>query len=125
MAVDLAGNVYIASESGAVEKMDASSGKVTTLWSNSGTTVGGVAVDALGNIYFDQYQGTAATGMIEKIALNGTVSTISAGLTMPANLAIDLAGNIYVAENGDIKKITPTGTQSVLVGGLPSQSGGE
>ena len=123
MAVDLAGNVYIASESGAVEKMDASSGKVTTLWSNSGTTVGGVAVDALGNIYFDQYQGTAATGMIEKIALNGTVSTISAGLTMPANLAIDLAGNIYVAENGDIKKITPTGTQSVLVGGLPSQSG--
>lgn len=96
-----------------------------------------VAVDGVGNIY------VADTGnnVIRKIATNGVVSTLSgvagehgsadgtgsaARFWTPFGIAVDGAGNVYVADTGNntIRKITPDGTVSTLAG-LAAHPGSE
>lgn len=88
----------------------------------------GVAVDATGNIYVAD----EVNNLIRKIAVNGTVSTLAgngtagaadstgtaASFNGPAGLAVDAAGNVYVADanNNLIRKITPAGVVSTLAG---------
>jgi sugar lactone lactonase YvrE len=90
-----------------------------------------VAVDSAGNIY------VADTGnnIIRKVTSAGLVSTLAgeAGIAgssdgvgtqalfnSPEALAVDSAGNIYVADtdNYSIRKITPSGIVSTLAGGF-------
>ncbi len=88
----------------------------------------GVAFDASGNIYIAD----AGNHKIRKISMDGTVTTIAgtgtagfsdgngvnASFNFPFGLAIDSAGNIYVADtvNHKIRKITPDGIVSTLAG---------
>ncbi|MGZ3777104.1 MAG: SMP-30/gluconolactonase/LRE family protein [Mucilaginibacter sp.] len=88
----------------------------------------GMVVDAQGNIYISD----SFNNRIRKIATDGTVSTLAgngiAGYVDskdgepefygPQGLAIDGAGNIYVADFGNnvIRKITPSGTVSTYAG---------
>ena len=87
-----------------------------------------VAVDGAGNLYVADYW----NNRIQKISANGTVSTLAgtgnagainglgklASFNKPAGLAVDGAGNVYVADAGNnlIRKITPDGTVSTLAG---------
>jgi serine/threonine protein kinase, bacterial len=88
----------------------------------------GIAVDASGNIYVSDSQ----NNRIRKINTAGVVSTVAgtgavgfaegaatvAKFNTPAGLAIDGAGNLYVADAGNnrIRKITPAGVVSTISG---------
>jgi sugar lactone lactonase YvrE len=88
-----------------------------------------VATDRLGNIYIAD----AGNSRIRKITSLGIVSTVAgygnftgsqdgvgsaATFSSPSGIAVDYAGNIYVADTGNnkIRKITPSGNVSTLAG---------
>ena len=143
VAVDGAGNVYVAdSFSNTIRKLG-NGGVVTTLAGTAGGRGGsdgtgsaaqfnaptGVAVDAAGNVY------VADTGnnTVRKITSGGVVTTLAgaAGLfgsadgtgsaarfSQPSGVAVDAAGNVYVADTGNntIRKITSGGVVTTLAG---------
>ncbi len=91
----------------------------------------GVAVDAAGNIYIADAQNnrirkvTKATGIIKTIAGNGTAGysgdgtpADSAKLSFPTGVAVDLNGNVYIADNDNhrIRMVDTTGTISTVAG---------
>jgi len=147
IALSASGNLYIADWANTcIYKMTADG--VTTILAGdptmSGTADGigglfvspfGVAVDASENVYVTDAE--AAT--IRKITPDGVVTTLagSPGVTgtsdgtgpaarfnMPAGIAVDVSGNIYVADalNNTIRKITPSGIVATLAGN-PAASG--
>ena len=108
VAVDGAGNLYIADTSNnAIKKWTRSNNTVSTLISGLNQP-GGVALDSSGNVFIADTQNFA----IKKwTASNSTVTTvISSGLNRPAGVAVDTAGNLYIADtyNNAIKKWTAT-----------------
>jgi sugar lactone lactonase YvrE len=143
VAIDYAGNVYVSDwHSSAIRKIT-STGFVTTLAGSarvdgSADGVGpaarfagplGVGIDSVGNVY------VADTGnsSIRRITPSGNVSTYAgaagafgrvdgvaseARFYQPSGVAIDNAGNVYVADtwNNVIRKITAAGMVSTLAG---------
>ncbi|HWF19290.1 MAG TPA: hypothetical protein VG754_08480 [Verrucomicrobiae bacterium] len=99
----------------------------------------GAAVDGSGNIYVSDFNNNT----IRKISSNGTVTTFagSPGVAGSANgsgtgalfngpegVAVDVGGNVYVADAGNdmIRKITPAGLVTTLAGsaGNPGSANG-
>lgn len=154
VAVDLAGNIYIADQNNhRVRKIDPT-GIITTVAGVGGvgyTGDGGPAVaatlykptrvslDAAGNIYIADAGNNAirkvdiASGTISTIAGSGTAGfsgdggpAITAQLHNPVDMAVDLAGNVYICDNVNyrIRKVDVSGTISTYAGiGLPGYSG--
>lgn len=142
LVFDAAGNLYVTDAGNHNVRKITSAGVVTTI-AGSGTfasrdgnginasfkTPSGIVVDASGNLFI----GDAEAHVIRKINTNGDVTTF-AGITDfagstdgavgvatfndPAGLAIDTAGNLYVADakNNKIRKVTPAGVVSTLAG---------
>ncbi|WP_162276887.1 cadherin-like beta sandwich domain-containing protein [Mucilaginibacter pedocola] len=139
ICADLQGNLYMAIKN-AIWKITPS-GVVTLLVGQStagyadgaGGTVKfnnpvGMALDAAGNLYV----GDAGNNRIRKVTPSGVVSTFAgsgtAGATngtgtaasfrSPHGLAMDNAGNLFVADNGNnlIRKITPLGVTTTFAG---------
>lgn len=148
LRVDSAGNVYVADANNSTIRMMNPATEVTTIAgapTHYGTNDGigsaarfyspfGTATDSATNLYVSDQGGN----LIRKVTPNGTVTTLigsgdSAGgnfdssnrlatFRQPSCIAVDGAGNIYVADAGNyrIRKVTPVGTNwvsSALAGG--------
>ena len=100
--------------------------------------IGGVAVDAAGNVFLSlpQYSAVmrvdATTGILTRVAGNATNGfsgdngpAVNAQLYGPNGLALDLAGNLYIADtnNGRIRKVSNGIITTVAGNGAPSDSG--
>jgi sugar lactone lactonase YvrE len=123
VAVDASGNIYIAdSSSNRVRKV--SNGVITTVAGNGAAGFSGdngpatsarlnhaqgVAVDGAGNLYIADTASNrvrqVSNGVITTVAGNGTAgsagdngSATSAQLNSPTGVAVDSAGNLYIAE---------------------------
>jgi hypothetical protein len=129
VAVDSDGNLYIA-ETRNVHRIR----KVTP--NGSISTVAGkfeiqwlLATDSAGNLYLP------AGGLVQKMAANGAITTVagmgryqgfwgdggpatSAGLKIAMDVAVDAAGNLYIADlwNHRVRKVSPSGTISTVAG---------
>lgn len=141
IAVDAAGNIYVADRENRRIRKITPDGTVSTLAGSGafGSTNGigtnaefsvpeGVAVDGSGNVYVGDY----SNDVIRKITPDGEVSTLAgsgifgfadgnattAQFKGPGKLAVDAMGNIYVSDtqNHSIRKITPAGDVSTLAG---------
>jgi streptogramin lyase len=143
VAVDGTGNVYVADSRNEMIRKVTPAGIMTTLAGTAGKTgsadgVGsaalfdnptGVAVDVAGNVYVAD----SGNDIIRKITLDGVVTTLAgtadklgsadgagsaAQFNHPFAVAVDGAGNVYVADSGNdtIRKIAPGGVVTTLAG---------
>ena len=153
--VDGAGNLYIA-EGGShvIRKVDAGTHIMHTVAGTGGfgfsgdggaataasfNTPSGVAVDAAGNIYIADALNhrvrkvDAATGIVNTFAGTGTPGNsgnagpaTAANMSYPVSVALDVAGNMYVAERGfhNVRMVNNSGTISPVAGSsTPGYSG--
>ena len=156
IALDSAGNLYVADRSG-VDRISADgiihvfvSGQVTgrfgaiCLFNGDGgpassasvCSTTGLAVDAIGNVYITEQlriRKITTDGVIHTIAGNGELGyggdngpATSAALNNPLGIAVDAAGNVFIADttNNRIRQVTPDGMISTKAGvGTPGFSG--
>lgn len=153
VAIDAAGNVYIADTGNATIRKLTPSGSVTTLAGAAGTVgstdgpggtarfngPAGLAVDTSGNIFVSD----TGNHTIRKITPAGIVTTLAgtagsvgsldgigsaARFYNPQGLAVDGAGIVYVSDTGNatIRTISPTGAVATLAGtaGSPGSADG-
>jgi uncharacterized protein (TIGR03437 family) len=136
VAVDTVGNLYIVDEfNSRVRKV--SGGVITTVAGNGGNGFSGdngpatsaqlgypqgVAVDSAGNLYFGEFDNSGnnrirkvSGGVITTVAGNGTSGfsgdggpATSAQLGGPSGVAVDSAGNLFIADSGNnrIRKVS-------------------
>jgi uncharacterized protein (TIGR03437 family) len=152
VASDSSGNLYIADTVNNVVRKVTAAGVISTIAGNGTAGSGGdggaatsaqlrspqgIAVDASGNVYVADTQNARvrkiSNGTINTVAGSGTVGSggdggaaTSAQLNIPTGLAVDGAGNLYIADfsNNRIRKVTPGGTITTLAGnGLAGYSG--
>lgn len=146
VAVDLAGNLYIAEEYGRVRKVT-SDGVISTVAGNGSTgfsgdggpaisaqlaNPAGIDVDSAGNLYIADFNNRR----IRKVTPEGMISTVagggvggdggpatSAGLLGTIDVAVDRTGNFYFSESAgwdsdhdSVRKVTSEGVISTVVG---------
>jgi len=141
IAVDNAGNIYVADDGLQALKIFDKTGAPSAI---AGGTIStglsnpfGVAVDNTGNIYVTNsnpfsdpvsgyqlgyvnvYTNSTSPGGVLAPQISGGTGTITANLRGPTGIAIDGAGNIYVANSGDstIKIFTNTGAIATSIAG--------
>ena len=143
IAINNASNIFVADAGNGTIRSISTAGVVSTLagsagnfGANDGTGSSaiffnprGVAADLSGNVYVAD----TANHTIRKITSGGVVSTLagqpgtngvadgagsSAQFNAPEGIAVDLSGNLYVADtwNHSIRKITPAGVVTTLAG---------
>ena len=155
LAVDTAGNLFISDTFNSRIRRVSPSGVITTVAGGGVTGLGdggpatsaallfptGVAVDGEGNLFIADL----GNNRVRKVSRSGIITTLaggpqtgfsgdggpagSAALNQPRGVAIDGAGNLYIADsyNFSIRKISPSGIISTVAGdgtrGLSSDGG--
>jgi len=118
VAVDAAGNVYVATNSGgAIDKILAGTNTIVPLTTGASAPTG-VAVDAAGNVYFTEY---SAADVKKMPAGGGAPVVVATGIGDAESVAVDAAGNLYVTSElaTTVTKIAAgTGTVSQLGSGF-------
>ena len=131
IAIDALGNLYIADGNyHRVRKLTTSTGAITTVAGNGYSEYNGdniaavsasinhprsVVVDASGNLYIADSNSrirkvSAATGIVSTVAGTGTagydgdnIAAVNAKLNVPRSLALDAAGNLYFADQNNVR----------------------
>ena len=141
VAVDTAGNVYVADHDNHAIRKVTPGGVVTTLAGSPGTlgwsdgTNGaalfdkpsGAAVDSTGNVFVAD----SGNSIIRKVTSNGVVTTLAgfaraygtkdgtgsdARFDDPDSVVVDKSGNLFVVDgNGSVRKVTSDGVVTTLV----------
>ncbi len=152
VAVDSTGNLYIADNGNhRIRRVDAS-GTITTIagigtWGYSGDggpavqaqlgSPNGVAVDAAGNFYIAEanlyrIRRVDASGTITTIAGTGTWGysgdggpAVQAQLGFTEGVAVDSAGNLYIATGNRIRRVDGSGTITTIAGTGVETYGGD
>jgi sugar lactone lactonase YvrE len=152
IATDSLGNVYVADTGNATIRKITSAGLVSTLAGTAGSPGNldatgaaarfnspyGLTVDGVGNVYVVD----SNLNTLRKITAAGVVTTLAgaanqtglvdgtgtaARFTVPFDITVDAAGNLYVCDHGNhaIRKVTPAGVVTTLAGsGLPGLADG-
>ena len=156
VAVDGGGNIYIADrDNHKIRKVTAGSGLITVVAGNGSAAFAGdnglataasinaptgIAVDAIGNIYFADTGNhrirrvAVGTGLITTVTGNGAATfggdngpATAASINGPTGIALDSGGNLYIADtfNYRLRKVTiANGTISTIAGnGIPGFAG--
>jgi uncharacterized protein (TIGR03437 family) len=145
LALDAAGNLYIADTNDNAVRKVTPDGVITTIAGNGLTGFAGdgglatraqlnrpraVAVDAAGNVYVadtgnHRVRRVDTAGNIATIAGNGATdflpddsAGINSSLSDPRGVAVDSAGNVYISDTGHnrVRKLFPTGAITTIVG---------
>ncbi len=142
VAKDASGNIFVADRNNNRIRKIASDGEVTTfagsgsggaIVNGTGTAAGfytpvGVTFDATGNLYVSEVSNQAirkitSAAVVTTLAGNGTAGNLNgtgtaATFNQPVGMAVDAAGNVFVADyiNHLIRKITPTGVVTTFAG---------
>jgi trimeric autotransporter adhesin len=145
VALDLAGNLYIADTGNSVIRKVTPAGVITTIagiqgaggfTGDGGPAIAaqlaepqGVAADSAGNVYIAD----SGNNRIRKVSLSGVITTIagssgaflgdgnpaiSAALNYPWSVAVDAAGDVFIADlyNQRIRKVSPSGIITTIAG---------
>jgi len=145
VVVDPSGNLYFTDSSNQRIRRVSADGTITTIAGNGldgfsgdgnlATLAGmsfplGLARDQSGNLYFAD----ANNNRIRKISTSGIISTVagngvgrfggdggqafSASLNIPSDVAVDSAGNLYIADSGNnrVRKVDTTGIITTVAG---------
>lgn len=147
LAVDGAGNLFIAERDGnRIRRVEVGTGLITTVagtgasgFSGDGgpaiaaqlSTPSGIAVDPAGNLFIADSDNhrvrrvAAATGFITTIAGTGTAAfsgdtgaATAADLSTPRGLAVDGAGNVFIADTGNnrVRRVAADGSIDTVAG---------
>ena len=142
IAVDTGGNVYVADTGNSTVRKITAAGVVSTLAGRAGfegsldatgsaarfMSPYGITVDATGNLYVVE-----SSAAVRKISAAGVVTTLAgtsgtngftngigtaARFSVPFDIAVDGAGNLYVSDHGNhaVRLITPAGVVTTLAG---------
>ena len=145
LAVDSAGNLYIADTQNHRVRKVATNGTISTVAGSGTAGFGGdgaaaasaqlnapfgVAVDTAGNLYIAEF----GNNRVRKVDTNGNIGTIAgngvsgfsgdqgqaagAQLNGPRGVAVDSAGNVYIADTGNnrVRMVAPTGVITTAAG---------
>ena len=153
VALDSAGNLYIADTGTSRVRQVSSSGAITTVAGTGVASAGGeatlatatslitptgVAVDRFGNIFIaetdaNRIRQVGADGRIRTVAGTGTpgqgaefLPALKTQLSAPRGLCLDRSGNLYVVDTGNnrVLLVPPTGVVSTAAGnGAPGAAG--
>jgi sugar lactone lactonase YvrE len=92
----------------------------------------GVAVDASGNLFIadcgnDRIRKVSVSGIITTIAGGGSSgdggAATAASLRCPGGVAVDASGNLFIADNGRIRKVSASGIITTVAAGLSAPKG--
>jgi len=136
VAVDAAGNIYVADTANNVVRKIGTNGNITNFAGNASAGSGGdgsaataaqlngpqgLAVDSAANVFIAD----TLNNKIRKVAASGTISTFgsSGSFNEPVGVAVDAAGNVYVAEFGGnrVRKISADGGTVTTIAGNGNQ----
>ena len=143
LAADAAGNLYVAGPTDPRVRRVDSSGRIATVAGNGSGRFGGdggpataarlsspngLAVDAAGNLYIAGEE----SRRVRRVDPFGTITTVAgtgrlgysgdgglataAQLVSPQGLAVDTAGNLYIADSNRVRKVDRFGTITTVAG---------
>ncbi|WP_331743400.1 hypothetical protein [Kitasatospora sp. NBC_01300] len=130
VAVDDAGNVYIADQLNHMVRKVSTAGVISRVDAPQIRVPADVAVDADGSLYIAEYGGhriskVDAKGVVTTIAGNGQAGfagdggpATAARINSPIGVAVDGGGNVYIAEYAGhrVRKVAPDGVITTVAG---------
>ena len=144
LALDAAGNLYIADRNNYAIRVVSKAGNIRTVAGNGSPgfygdglaaasaqldSPEGIACDSAGNLYIadtqnDRIRMVATSGIITTVAGTGNGNVLgddgpplAAGLVLPTGVAVDRAGNLYIADFGNSRiRVVSGGTITTAVG---------
>lgn len=126
VAIDAAGNVYIAEWYAFRVRKVTPGGVISTVAGNGAQAYNGdgipateagidarsVAVDSTGNLYIAD----AANGRVRKVSGNGIISTVMDSLSLPTNVSVDAQGAVYAVSGNRVLKKGSDGVIRAVAG---------